>query len=65
VRASLVLTPYRLRIPTSGVFMSRVPPVGVASPTGDIKKRQERGTPTDKSYPDSVTPKPKIGIIID
>ena len=25
----------------SGVFMSRVPPVGVASPTGDIKKRQD------------------------
>jgi hypothetical protein len=23
--------------------MSRVPPVGVASPTGDIKKRQDRG----------------------
>jgi hypothetical protein len=25
--------------------MSRVPPVGVASPTGDIKKRQDRGDP--------------------
>jgi hypothetical protein len=51
---------FRLRsTQASGVFMSRVPPVGVASPTaarsgretrpskrdktGDIKKRQDRG----------------------
>ncbi|WP_295614438.1 hypothetical protein, partial [Chamaesiphon sp. GL140_3_metabinner_50] len=27
----------------SGGFMSRVPPVGGASPTGDLKKRQDSG----------------------
>ena len=26
--------------------MSRVPPVGVASPSGDIKKRQDSGSPS-------------------
>jgi hypothetical protein len=37
--------PVLKRCSTCGVFRSRVPPVGVASPTGDIKKRQDRGNP--------------------
>jgi hypothetical protein len=44
-KSTFALTPNPSPKLGSVVFMSRVPPVGEASPTGDIKKRQDRGEP--------------------